>query len=68
MKPKGGVNRIARRVSALERLEKQLTVGTKTVKCIEATDGGSTWIEQVPLTGKDITRIVLEIQILKKRI
>lgn len=67
MKLLNGVKK-RRQISALERLEKQLLSGTKTVKCVEATDGGSTWTEQVPLSDKDIKRIKSEIQTLKSRI
>lgn len=63
---KGGLK--GRQISALERLEKQLVLGTKTVKCIEATDGGSTWTEQVHLSEKDIKRIQKEITTLKSRV
>lgn len=64
---KSGVKK-RRQVSALERLEEQLQSGTKSVKCVEATDGGSTWFENVPLSEKDIKRIKQEIQTLKSRI
>jgi hypothetical protein len=62
-----GVNRIARRASALERLEKQLTVGTKTVNEFDGSNPIPTK-RQYPLTDKDIKRIKLEITILKSRI
>jgi hypothetical protein len=60
-----GVNRIARRASALERLETQLQSGYKTMT---QRVNNEQWNVKILLSEKDITRIKSEIQILKSRI
>ena len=62
---KGGLK--GRQISALERLEKQLTVGIKTVNEFDGSNPIPTK-RQYPLTDKDIKRIKQEIQTLKSRI
>jgi len=55
-----------RQISALERLEKQLTTGTKNANHVLPSGTQTTII--VPLSDKDIKRIKQEIQTLKSRI
>ena len=62
---KGGLK--GRQISALERLEKQLTIGTKPVNEFDGSNPIPT-VRQYPLTDKDIKRIKAEIQTLKSRV
>jgi len=64
---KGGLK--GRQISALERLEKQLTVGTKWSKNTSTKNDDSTPFRNLfELSDKDITRIKREIQTLKSKV